>query len=159
MEPFECSGVWWTPDAPSSRIAGILRFSHEDGLVLSLLGTLGGVGRVVGEKGYPIILGSAYDSPLGESVTLRECQQSGYTMRSSGFNNESYRVHLGFFGAHLVSPEDFRFSDCDLGISGLSAWAAHLTGFHFEHDNLDKTEPWTFRLTYTPPPDLRAEIP
>ncbi|MGW9433928.1 ApeA N-terminal domain 1-containing protein, partial [Streptomyces decoyicus] len=34
----EWSGVWWLPDDPDQPIPGVLRYSPEDGLVLSLIG-------------------------------------------------------------------------------------------------------------------------
>jgi hypothetical protein len=159
MEPFECSGVWWVADDPSARVAGVLRFAHEDGLVLNLLGTLGGGGGPVGAKTYAVILGSAYDSPFGQPVTLTGCRQTRYTIGSSGLSTEAYRAERAFFGGHLTTPEDFRFSNCNLGISGLSEWAAHRTGFRLEYGEPGDKGAWMFRLSYTPPPVLTAEIP
>jgi hypothetical protein len=162
MGPFECSGIWWVPDKPSDRVAGTLRFSHEEGLVLDLLGALGDTGGFAGfggSKAYPIVLGTAYDCPHGQSVTLTGCRQVRITAGAAGYTTEAYYVERGFFGHHLTSPNDFLFSNCYLATNGLSAWAAHLSGFHFEHGGGGDNGGWSFRITYTPPPILKADIP
>jgi hypothetical protein len=33
----EWSGLWWLPDDPNQQVPGILRYSPEDGLALSLM--------------------------------------------------------------------------------------------------------------------------
>src|SRR5215469_8019867 len=131
MKPFECSGLWWAPDDPLSRAAGTLRFSHEKGLSLDLLGTLGESGGVVGVKKQPIILGSA-DSPFGEAVTLKDCWLKGQRVGLPGFTRDEYHTDQAFLGAHLVGADDFLFPACVIGISGLANWAHHLTGFQLQ---------------------------
>jgi hypothetical protein len=159
MEPFECSGVWWLAEEPSARVAGVLRFSPEDGLVLSLVGTLGGGGGAVGDKSYGIILGSVYDSRWGQYVTLSDCLQVRFEVTFAGLSAEDYRAERAFFGRHLTRPEDFLFSQCYLSTSGLSGWTAHRTGFGLEYGDAGTTGGWQFRLNYTPPPALKAQIP
>ncbi len=159
MEPFECSGVWWFPEDPSARVGGTLRFSSQGGLVLHLLGVLGKEGGPIGEKSRAVILGSAYDSPLGRHVTLTGCWRSAYTMRSSGLSNEEYHSDRAYFGQHLTTPEDFRFTTCSLRTNGLSSWAMYRTGLRFEYNVKGGEGGWEMQLRYTPPPILKAEIP
>jgi hypothetical protein len=159
MEPFEYSGLWWAADAPSASVAGTLRFSPEDGLVLDLLGTIGGTGGTIGTKAHAIILGTVTDSPWGHLVTLKGCVQARYTMSLAGLSTEGYRVRLAFFGRHLTRSEDFLFAHCSLETSGLSAWAAHLTGFSIEHIPPTPEGGWQIHLNYAQPEPLEAMIP
>jgi hypothetical protein len=158
MEPFECSGVWWVAGESSDRVAGVLRFSHEEGLVLSLLGTLSGREESVGAKSQAIILGMVLDCPLGQTVTLTECVQTSYRMISAGLSSEGYRAERAYFGRHLTNPEDFLFSKCQVQTSGLSGWAAHLTGFQVEHVGKVSEGGAQLHLKYVPPKPLKAEI-
>jgi hypothetical protein len=154
MEPFEYSGLWWVPDNPAERVAGVLNFSPKDGLVLNLLGALGERRGGVGTKSYDIILGLVYDARLGQSVTLKGCRHVRYTETLSGLSAEGYRANRAFFGRHLKDPEDYFFCQCDLETSGLSAWAAHLTGLEYGGESAADV-----RLRYTLPEPLAAEIP
>jgi hypothetical protein len=158
MEPFESSGVWWLPDDPSGRVAGVLRYSHQDGLALDLLGTLG-AGTGVGTKTHAIVLGSVIDSPGGQSVTLTGCRQDRFTATLSGLITENYDVERAFLGRHLSKPGEFLFSKCVIETSGLSAWAAHLRGLQTDYDDEPGEGEWQVRVTYTPPRALRAAIP
>jgi len=154
-ESFECSGLWWLPDNSEDRVAGVLRFSPEDGLVLNLLGMLGSRGGGVGIKSYEIVFGSVYDSPMGQTVTLKGCRLVRYTETFSGINAEGYRADLAFFGQHLKDSNDFLFSECDVGTSALSDWVAPLTGFQVDVAAVGGE----WRLHYVPPEPLIAELP
>src|SRR5262249_48688615 len=107
MEPFECGGVWWVADNPTDRVAGTLSLSQKDGLKLVLLGTLGAPESPFSfsSKGYPVILGSVYDCPFGQAVTLKDCQRVRYSTGVPGLSTEGYRADRAFFGRHLVRPE------------------------------------------------------
>ncbi len=160
IEPFESSGVWWLPDDDAGRVAGTLRYTHEDGIRLDLLGTFGaGGGAEFGTKNHGVILGLVAQSPGGKSVTLKGCRQARYTTSSSGLNTESYRVERAFLGWHLVRADDFHFSHCELSTSGLNTWAFHLTGLQTQYGDHDSHVGEQFRVTYTPPQPLRAAIP
>lgn len=159
MEPFEQRGLWWLAAAPEDRVAGVLRFTNEDGVVLSLFGMLGGRETGVSAKSHHIILGTLYGSRPGPFVTLRDCVQLRHTMTSTGLNAEDYHAGRAFFGRHLTEPGDFLFSECRVGIGGLSGWVAHLSGIQLELGSQGREDNYQVRLTYTPPPPLRAEIP
>jgi hypothetical protein len=161
MESFEYSGVWWVADDPSARVAGVLRFTSDKGLILDLLGTFGKPSWRERPNPIPrcIIVGIVFDSPLGDFVTLKGCRNVGYSTRSSGLNTESYRSALAFFGGHLSKPDDFLFSKCRLEASGLSGWADHRTGIQSEYDKLDGSGGLQFNLAFKRPPSLDAEIP
>jgi hypothetical protein len=154
MREFECEGVWWLPEESSARVGGTLRFSHEEGAVLSLLGTLGESAGMLLRKEHPIILGSAYDPAPSQEITLKRCRIKGQTVGVPGFTRETYLAERVFAGAHLVEQEDFLFTSCGLSISGLSAWAHHLLGFQVEMG-----EQGAFTVRYQPPPALKASLP
>src|SRR5262249_39545894 len=136
-------------------------FSQKDGLKLALLGTLGAPESPFSfsSKGYPVILGSVYDCPFGQAVTLKDCQRVRYSTGVPGLSTEGYRADRAFFGRHLVRPEDFGCSTCRLSTSGLSGWAANISGFRGELGDPNDKSGWEFRITYTPPRPLEATIP
>jgi hypothetical protein len=154
MKEFECEGVWWLPEEPSARVGGTLRFSHEEGAVLSLFGTLGESAEMLLVKTHPIILGSAYHPTPSQEITLKRCRIKGQTVGVPGFTRETYLAERAFAGAHLVEQEDFLFTSCGLGISGLSAWAYHLSGYQVEMG-----EKGAFTVRYQPPAALKASLP
>jgi hypothetical protein len=157
-ESFESSGVWWLPDDPSVHVAGTLRYSLQNGLTLDLLGVLGG-GACLGNKTHDVILGSVIRLPEGQSLTLKRCRQNSFTTTSSGLSFESYLAGCAFLGRHLTRPEEFLFSHCTMRTSGLSAWAAHLKGLQTEYGDEGRQGGWLVKVTFTPPPPLRAIVP
>lgn len=160
MNPIECRGIWWTPEKPSSRVAGTLRFSNKEGLVLSLLGTLGEPISPFGAKTLPLILGQSYDGRPGvSSITLKNCRWNGYTVGLPGFSKEDYQAERAFLGAHLITPTDFLFSNCNMSTSSLSGWTHHLSGFQLtQPEGPIGTGVW-YTLSYAPPPSFEANIP
>ena len=122
MTPFEYNGLWWTPDDPDNKVAGSLRFSDDEGLVLSLMGTIGKNPANFGEKKEPVILGHSHDSKIGTSVTLRGCIRKGFTWGLSSHSRESYFAGSSLFGIHLAASEEPLFSSCHLRLRGLQHW-------------------------------------
>jgi ApeA N-terminal domain 1 len=155
MQPFQATGIWWTPDNPSSPVAGTLHFSDEEGLYLALIGMLGDA-RMLTRERRPLILGSAYDLPGGQQITLRHCQQRGVTVGVPGFSREEYLVSRAFIGGHLERETDFGFRRAQLKLRGLADWAQGLTGIHVRFGS-DGNE--LCRLVYTRPESLIAQVP
>jgi hypothetical protein len=127
MRPFQATGIWWSPDNPSDLVAGSLHFSDEEGLYLDLIGTLGGAWKLTQER-RSLILGSVYDLPGRQQITLRDCQQRRMTVGSPGFPREVYHVNRAFIGGHLEQETDFGFRGAQLRLCGLADWAEGLTG-------------------------------
>src|ERR1051325_379231 len=129
MQEFHCEGIWWLPTAASDTVGGTLTFSHTSGLTLSLFGVLGESTGFTTEKVAPIILGIAWDCPVGQLLTLTNCRQSNFSMGFPGINREAYHCERLFAGAHLEQEEEFLFSRAVVEFSSLSSWADCLTGF------------------------------
>ena len=123
MDAFECNGFWWLASAPDKKVAGVLRFSDEQGLVLSLLEVLGDLPPNSGEKRLPLILGFSHDSKLGAAVSLRNCVRKSYSLGLGAYAHESYYASFGLFGFHGETDEDPAFPSCQLRFSGLQQWA------------------------------------
>jgi hypothetical protein len=131
MRGFNCNGIWWLPESPSERIAGILRFSDDNGVVLSLMGTLGEPTANLEEKPVPIILGLVWDCPSGREVTLKNCSVKSLHLGSGVPAREDYMADSMFVGSHLGRQEDFSFSKLSIMLSGLPSWAAPLSGLSY----------------------------
>jgi hypothetical protein len=99
-----------------------------------------------------VILGVVTEDKGGTEVTLSDCLRSSVTYSSSPLGSrEQYFAHRAFLGAHLPSSADQSFQDVDLAFSGLSHWAASLTGFS------SGREPYTF--SYSHPVPLEGGFP
>jgi hypothetical protein len=155
MRPFKATGIWWDAQNPSRTVAGTLTFSDEDGLDLALIGTLGDSQRLT-QVIRPLILGSVYDLPSGQRITLRDCQQRSVTVGFPGFAREEYRVSRAFLDGHLERETDFEFQSGQLKLCGLAEWAEGFTGIRFsfgsERDEL-------CHLVYARPEALVAKVP
>ena len=86
LEPLEHRGLWWLPEQPAERIAGVLTFS-QDGARLELIGLLprpepepderGEVKLSMGPLWRPRILGLTVD---GKLFTLEDCQATAFNI-------------------------------------------------------------------------------
>ena len=144
MKPFERSGLWWTVNNPSEKVAGKLTFDDDNGIVLSLIGTLGKAttlpeaARFLGEKNHPIILGMCDDSTGSGNITLVGCTQQSYLIGSPGFAQESYFVEKAFLGACSRSQETSRLRTVTFGSVGFIRGPA--TGRQSQSEGI-KTKP------------------
>jgi hypothetical protein len=155
MRSFQATGIWWSPEHPSKTVAGTLHFSDEEGLYLALIGTLSDAQRLTREK-RPVILGSVFDLPGGQQITLRDCQQRRLSMGAPGFSREEYLVNRAFLGGHLETDTAFKFRGTQLKLCGLPEWAEGFTGIHFP---LMPTKNEPYQLMYTRPESLIAQVP
>jgi hypothetical protein len=129
MKAEDTQGIFWQREAPEQTIAGILSYSRDEGIVLSLFGSLGPLPQSIpAERSFPVVHGLLWNSQIGPQVTLMDCRLSGLQMNAPGIMREAYRVSRVFGGAHLLAAEDFLFDRVRLGLSGLSSWAEVLTG-------------------------------
>ena len=104
MTPFEAAGFWHLPSSPLHKVAGILRYSAEDGLRLSLTGTFGeGMSSERKVHNYPVIHGIVNDSPCGRAFTLVGCFRSMLSVRMPGFATEEIRANQAYGGEHFLS--------------------------------------------------------
>jgi hypothetical protein len=106
MEAFECSGLWWLPDAPGEQVVGLLKYSDGDGFTLSIpFGHLGGMkhmaGRVNRTESTPLVYGVLQ---TGKHVTLVDLLMTHMTMNMPGAGSEEYYAGLGFVGSVQAQP-------------------------------------------------------
>jgi hypothetical protein len=178
MKSFEARGFWHLPDEPSRQVVGTLFYSEEQGLRLSLTGTLGEQSLSFEPKDYRIVHGVVSDNPYGKMFTLVECFQTSGTMEIAGIWTEEIRATRAFAARNLLQEHELRFDAMELSIGGLSAWlgttgiqpkplgAADLRGLNLEYrcpETLSfrgRQKPMTieFRFSYSIPslgPSLR----
>src|SRR4051794_35044901 len=98
--------MWWLPDGADSPLGGELVFSPEEGLALSLIGTLKPLEEVFkwSERPteYPIVLGATTDA---KRVTLVGCFESEGRI-GGGAPSQTLKASRGLMGHHFVSPEE-----------------------------------------------------
>jgi ApeA N-terminal domain 1/Apea-like HEPN len=158
MEPFEGSGLWFSPDASDAPVPGILRISDRGDIRLSLIGSLGPGEMTQGEKRFPIILGSV-EGPLGRNlITLVTCFRTGRRFGSFAGVLEEYLAHRGLFGAHFSRESDLAFRRLQIRVGGLRAWANPLSGFRPVSFQLDAQEAAPL-LRYSMPSSVIGAIP
>jgi hypothetical protein len=99
MQPFESSGFWYLPTNPSDHVAGTLRYTQEEGLRLSLTGSLSEPTGESKPQTYPLIFGAVQGNPYGDMITLARCWQTGQSISLPGFSSEE--IHAGVSKAPL----------------------------------------------------------
>jgi ApeA N-terminal domain 1 len=111
MEEFEYLGEWWLPNSHERRRAGILRFSRDNGLRLTLIGTLD---AQKDDEGHLVVLGWAGEV---REITLVRCFHTKLREGKSEYVADSV-----FLGSHLESTDSRRFQSIDIEYSQLLDW-------------------------------------
>lgn len=155
MREFDSQGLWYLPTKPKDVVAGVLKYSLRDGLLLSLTGTLA---EEFGKEAssYPLIYGFVADNPYGRFVTLVECFQRQSTLAIPGFASEQIRSNRAYIGSlHLVAEEQPRFRSARATYTHLAEWSG-LTGFK----NLleEHSTPGTILARYQTPAPLELAV-
>ncbi len=154
---FSCNGLWWLPEQTDAKVAGTLKFSHQEGAQLSLAGVLGASRGGFEEKALPVIHGLVYDCPLGNELTLKDSSLSAFSTGMPGFARETYLVARVFGGQHLGADE-FLFSKAKLRYSGLPGWAHGLTGLsHRQLPEEGQHGTWEIRWVWREP--ISGQVP
>lgn len=110
FEAFEENGYWWVPGS-EDKVAGSLSYSPEEGVRLSLVGTLRGFrDAFVGSK-EPVILGHLVD---GSPVTLLECLNAGGSFHFPGYATSEYWATWAFVGWHFNARNGLLFDAASL---------------------------------------------
>lgn len=121
MRDINFSGLWWLYNNQDQAVAGVLTFSAEEGLLLSLIGTFGSEEDLLSMKAevYPIVVGITSN---GKSVTLQNCSTKNFRMNSNGFPTETLRASVAFIGYAFNDTEDIKFSSCAVEYTHLEEW-------------------------------------
>jgi hypothetical protein len=158
MQAFDCNGIWWSPETPSERVAGVLRFSDETGIVVALSGALGEPAAPFQTKAIPILFGLIYDCPLGSLVTLKGCRVQTVHLSTPGFLREDYFADRLFIGAHL-EEQDFLFAELIVSFSGLPSWADVLTGLENRPLPAAEGQRHGFEIRWLQPEPISGRVP
>lgn len=133
-EPGEWSGLWWLPDDPDQQVPGILRYSPDDGPVLSLIGAFEdrimstpSPGLTVfheGTRTWDVIHGAAEQ----REITLLGCVPNGSKRvigaRVKSPDKQTVVAATALIGAHVSSGDEAAFSAAEVSVEDLGLWAA-----------------------------------
>lgn len=130
----EWSGHWWLPGDSDRKVPGVLRYSPDDGLTLSLIGAFEDriISRPVpgvtlvhdGSRTWDVIHGAAEQ----REITLLGCVPSsskrtpGARVRSP--DKQTVEATAAVVGAHVSGEDDAAFSAVEIAVEELSLWAA-----------------------------------
>jgi hypothetical protein len=116
MQEFEYHGHWWLPNKPEHKVSGNLKFSHQQGIILEILGTL--------EQEFPdIIHGETKD----KHITLAQCIRFSEELRVGLVNSKysKYNILIIFLGKHFYEKlDEIKFSRVNVNYTYLSNWGS-----------------------------------
>lgn len=153
MKAFEARGYWYLPTAPDDKVAGTLRFSQEDGICLSLTGSLSDFSSLGKPASYPMVHGVVSQSPYGKCFTLLECHQSHQTIGMPGITTEEIWADRAYASRVLLSEEDLRFDAFRVSLAGLLHWLG-ISGVRHTRGREDGAR--HLNLEYIQPPSIEA---
>lgn len=149
IEGFEYKGQWWLPNEPAKAVSGTLKYNHNDGAVLELMGSFEDNKETYKMARPVVILGT---SSNGKDISLHGCFLVRLQKSYPGFSISSYLAQKVFVGAHFHKTEDVRFRSINVRFSHLDEWTG-LSGFKIDHS---KEEDVIIR--YRRPNDIRVDI-
>lgn len=130
-EEHKFSGMWWFPNCPAERIAGILTYSPDKGILLNLMDSFNI--EELAEKGiFPtkelkndIMLGVSCN---GEDITLQGCSVLASIFAPIGAECISITANTVFIGIHLEETGDMKFKSISAKLTHLDEWT-DMSGF------------------------------
>lgn len=152
MEEVEYSGYWWLPSNEENKVGGTFRFSTQDGIQLSLLGSFREPFDQSSPRAYPLVLGLTRE---GKLLTLCDCMERGLRWSMPGFPSQELLASMAYIGAEFADPAEPQFHKLQVQYSRLADWVG-VSGLRTrlsvknEH-RLDKYE-----LTYAFPEKVKA---
>lgn len=121
METIELDGFWWV-EGKKITAAGKLRYSHELGIKLSLIGHL----SEEYNKEHTFIYGI---TSKGKKITLFNCNYTRFETSSPGFTTEEYVANFLFEGEHFQKIEDLKFKKISVEFYNSNKWLQFKDGF------------------------------
>jgi hypothetical protein len=135
-EPHEWTGKWWLPEQPDQKVAGVLTYDPDQGILLRLIGgwdyevTLemqNGSAVTMGQlKQWPLVLGTASN---GQAVTLLDASatEAKRTYSVNKADDSPDFLHLTsatlMVGCHLRSPNEAAFVAGAMCVENLTTWS------------------------------------
>jgi hypothetical protein len=137
-------------------VPGILKFDPDTGATLDLLGSLEGLGGIIGPLDPKIILGFSSE---GKPITLQDCgNTSSNLVIDSGFSTSTFAVNTIFEGKHFAQAEDVKFKKLVVEYLHLEAWA-HESGYNisFHEEGEEPKRRWT-EVRHEAPESFTAHV-
>ena len=125
FESFEYEGIWWLPHSPDNILAGILKFTPEEGIFLKLIGGrfLQDLEKLQEPAKEKVVLGLA---SKGIPVTLENCREIQFNLGlSSGnplYQSATMQAERVYLGEHFPSPEEIKFRKISVRYLYLDDW-------------------------------------
>ncbi|MFJ8786796.1 HEPN domain-containing protein [Streptomyces sp. NPDC102476] len=130
----EWSGIWWLPDDPDQAIPGVLRYSPDDGLVLSLIGAFEdrimstpSPGLTVyheGSRNWDVIHGAAEQREISLLGCYPNSVKRSIGARVKSPDKQTVVAMTALVGAHVSGEGDAVFSAAEIAVEDLEFWAA-----------------------------------
>lgn len=149
IKGFEYKGQWWLPNKPEKAVSGTLRYSHNDGAVLELIGSFENNGEMHKMPRPVVILGT---SSNGKGISLHGCFLIQVQTSCPGFSTSSYFASMVFVGVHFPKTEDVRFRSMNVHFSHFDEWA-NMSGFKIDHSEEEDVV-----IRYRRPDDIRVAV-
>lgn len=130
----EWSGLWWLPDDPDQRVPGVLRYSPDDGPVLSLIGAF--EDRITstpspgltmfheGTRTWDVIHGAAEQREITLLGCVPNCSKRVFGARVKSPDKQTVVATTAIVGAHVSGEDDAAFSATEVSVEDLGLWAA-----------------------------------
>ena len=117
-DPLEITGVWWLPESPETEIAGTLRYSPEEGIILELIGSFHDITEMNAPREIPVVNGVAG----GKNVTLTNLHTIRSNLQIPGVHLSTLRARFAFVGNIFTSLDSIQFSSVSVAYLHLNAW-------------------------------------
>ncbi len=147
---FEHKGYFWLPENPEEQLAGFLKFSQAEGVVLDLFGYFDKYVNPYSKESN-IILGITF---CGKKITLHNCFEHSRSMGMPGFASSSVSSINLFIGDHFKTVEDLCFSKLCISYKEINEWL-DISGFEKPiYDSINKE----LSIKYKKPSDIIFEV-
>ncbi|MGL4503152.1 MAG: HEPN domain-containing protein [Planktothrix sp.] len=118
MNSFESNGYWWLPSNPDNQVPGVIKFTAEEGIELSLLGSLNESARSGVQ--HSLIVGILEN---GKEITLYRNILIKIQIPHPGFFSQQYTAEIGFIGYNFTQSSEMLFYKAVVDYSYLRDWA------------------------------------
>jgi hypothetical protein len=149
LEPLKHKGLFFLPEKKDIKIAGILTFSHHDGIILELIGTF-----TAAPKFHLIILGITSE---GKSVSLYRNDTTNYSF-GAGFTIATFKCRYLFIGINFDSQRDLSFRTLSCNFKVLNEWLYTENLITYKHDKPDNETIIKFKSAKCQTLSLEADL-
>ena len=122
MDAFQFTGLWYLPNNPDEKIVGTLRYSPDDGLLLSLTGSLSEPFGGAGVKSFPLIHGVLVESPYGRCVSLINSFPTRISLSIPGFATQDIVSSYAYIANGMIDESCQKLSKIQLYLNRLREW-------------------------------------